>query len=228
MILLCVMKRNCVCADIWRTRSQKRSVFGSSSGASTSSSRQKGAGFSLKSENTSAIAVSAFSPPESSWIDWFFLPGRLREHLQARVEDLLAGELEARLAAAEERREHLAGSCAFTSSNVSCSSSRVSRSMRLIAASSVSTACGEVGGLRVEEVLALARGVELRERGEVHRAQRRDLLGEALDLGLHARGAHALLDLLGHLLARDARLLQLLRVLLGVRRGFLLLQRAAR
>jgi hypothetical protein len=30
---------------------------------------------SLKSENTSAIAVSAFSPPESSWIDEFFLPG---------------------------------------------------------------------------------------------------------------------------------------------------------
>jgi hypothetical protein len=35
----------------------------------------EGRGFSLKSENTSAIAVSAFSPPESSWIDEFFLPG---------------------------------------------------------------------------------------------------------------------------------------------------------
>ena len=64
VILLWLMNRNCVCADILRTSSQKRTVFESSSGASTSSSRQKGAGFSWKSEKTSAIAVSAFSPPE--------------------------------------------------------------------------------------------------------------------------------------------------------------------
>src|SRR5207249_1266573 len=36
-ILLCVMKRNCVPAVIDRTSAQKRSVFASSSGASTSS-----------------------------------------------------------------------------------------------------------------------------------------------------------------------------------------------
>ena len=51
------------------------SVFASSRGASTSSSRQNGAGLSWKMANTSAIAVSAFSPPDNRWMVWFFLPG---------------------------------------------------------------------------------------------------------------------------------------------------------
>src|SRR6185503_11648131 len=75
VILLWLMNRNCVCADILRTRSQKRVVLLSSSGASTSSSRQNGAGLSWNSENTSAIAVSAFSPPESRWMLVLRLPG---------------------------------------------------------------------------------------------------------------------------------------------------------
>ena len=61
--------------DISRTMSQKRPTLFSSSGASTSSSRQNGAGFSSKIENTSATAVSAFSPPESMLIELFRLPG---------------------------------------------------------------------------------------------------------------------------------------------------------
>ena len=65
VILLCEMKRNCVSPAICRTIAQKRSVLASSSGASTSSSRQNGAGFSWNSANTSEIAVSAFSPPDS-------------------------------------------------------------------------------------------------------------------------------------------------------------------
>ena len=40
-------------------------VFSSSSGASTSSSKQKGAGLIENNENTRAKAVRAFSPPES-------------------------------------------------------------------------------------------------------------------------------------------------------------------
>jgi hypothetical protein len=63
----------------------------SSSGASTSSSRQNGAGLSWKIANTSAIAVSAFSPPDSRWMVLFFLPGRLGHHLHAGVQDLVAG-----------------------------------------------------------------------------------------------------------------------------------------
>ena len=39
-------------------------IFASSNGASTSSSKQNGAGFKRNSENTKAIAVKAFSPPE--------------------------------------------------------------------------------------------------------------------------------------------------------------------
>ena len=61
------------------------------------------------SENTSAIAVSAFSPPERSWIEAVLLAGGLREDLHARVEDLLArDDLRLAVAAAEERREHAA------------------------------------------------------------------------------------------------------------------------
>src|SRR5450830_1033330 len=64
-ILLCEMNRNWVFEDMRLTMLQKRSVLASSSGASTSSSKQNGAGFNWNIENTSAVAVSAFSPPDS-------------------------------------------------------------------------------------------------------------------------------------------------------------------
>ncbi len=54
---------------------QKRSVLASSSGASTSSSKQNGAGLSWNIENTNAVAVNAFSPPDNKWMVAFFLPG---------------------------------------------------------------------------------------------------------------------------------------------------------
>ena len=50
-------------------------MFASSSGASISSSRQNGLGLYLKMANISAIAVSAFSPPESSCTLCSRLPG---------------------------------------------------------------------------------------------------------------------------------------------------------
>src|SRR5208282_5083138 len=74
VILLWLMNRNCVTSAMVRTMAQKRSVFGSSSGASTSSSRQNGAGLSWNSANTRPIAVMAFSPPDSRWIDVLRLP----------------------------------------------------------------------------------------------------------------------------------------------------------
>ena len=74
-VLLCVMKMNCTLRDISRTMSQKRPMLLSSSGASTSSSRQNGAGFKSKIENTSATAVSAFSPPDSWLMVLLRLPG---------------------------------------------------------------------------------------------------------------------------------------------------------
>ena len=50
-------------------------MLASSSGASISSSRQNGLGLYLKIANMSAIAVSAFSPPERSCTLWSRLPG---------------------------------------------------------------------------------------------------------------------------------------------------------
>src|SRR5690606_26448545 len=65
VVLLCVMITNCTRSDISFTMSLKRPTLASSSGASTSSSRQNGAGLSSKIENTSATAVNAFSPPDN-------------------------------------------------------------------------------------------------------------------------------------------------------------------
>ena len=55
---------NCTVCDISFTMLQNLSLFASSSGASTSSSKQNGAGLILKIENTNATRVPAFSPPE--------------------------------------------------------------------------------------------------------------------------------------------------------------------
>src|SRR5436305_375848 len=59
------------------TSAQKRSTFRSSSGASTSSSTQIGAGLVMNTANSSDNAVSACSPPESSDMTCSFLPGGL-------------------------------------------------------------------------------------------------------------------------------------------------------
>ena len=83
------------------------------------------------------------------------LPRGLREHLQAGVEDLLARELEARVAAAEERREHL----------LEVRVDRVERLLQELARLAVDAldralqrldGLQEVGCLRVEEALAFA------------------------------------------------------------------------
>ena len=71
--LLWLMKMNCTCSLISFTRLEKRPTLASSSGASTSSSRQNGAGLRPKMANTSDTAVSAFSPPDNSEM----LDGRL-------------------------------------------------------------------------------------------------------------------------------------------------------
>src|SRR5690606_10621563 len=65
VVLLCVISTNCTWSDISFTMSLNRPTFASSKGASTSSSRQNGAGLSSKIEKTSATAVNAFSPPDS-------------------------------------------------------------------------------------------------------------------------------------------------------------------
>src|SRR6266508_4941929 len=73
--LLWVIAMNCVSSVISRRRLVNRSMFASSKGASTSSKMQKGEGRYWKIAIRRAIAVSAFSPPERSRIDWFRFPG---------------------------------------------------------------------------------------------------------------------------------------------------------
>src|SRR4029453_14753780 len=73
--LLWVIAMNCVSSVISRSSRVKRSMFASSSGASTSSRMQNGDGRKRKIAIRSEIAVSAFSPPERSRIDWFRFPG---------------------------------------------------------------------------------------------------------------------------------------------------------
>ncbi len=68
-------KRVSVERVISSSRSQKRSTLWSSSGASTSSSTQIGAGLVRNTAKISASAVSACSPPESSDSVAGFLPG---------------------------------------------------------------------------------------------------------------------------------------------------------
>jgi len=75
VVLLCVIRMNCENADISRTRSLNLPILASSSGASTSSRRQKGDGFIKKIEKIRATAVRAFSPPDNSETFCCFFPG---------------------------------------------------------------------------------------------------------------------------------------------------------
>src|SRR5471030_2902799 len=79
VIGLCVMitKRVSVERVISSSMSQKRSTLWSSSGASTSSSTQIGAGLVRNTAKISAKAVSACSPPDKSDSVAGFLPGGL-------------------------------------------------------------------------------------------------------------------------------------------------------
>ena len=64
-------------------------MFASSSGASTSSSTQKGLGFALNMAKSNAIAVMACSPPERSEMLWGFLARRPCFNLDARFEGIV-------------------------------------------------------------------------------------------------------------------------------------------
>ena len=101
-----MMKRVSVDFPISSSRSQKRSTLWSSSGASTSSSTQIGAGLVRNTAKISASAVSACSPPESSDSVAGFLPGRLRQNFEAGFERIVVlDELQLRGAAAEQLGE---------------------------------------------------------------------------------------------------------------------------
>ena len=69
------MMMNCERSRNSRSTADNRAVFASSRAASTSSSRQNGAGFERKMANRSATAVRVFSPPLIRAIERSSLPG---------------------------------------------------------------------------------------------------------------------------------------------------------
>src|SRR5690606_4338440 len=153
------------------------------------------------------------------------LAGRLRHHLDARIEDLVAGQDQFRLATAEELREQLAEVAVdrvvgllqqLAGLAIDAPDRVLERADRLV----------QVGRLPVQEALALAGLRELVERSQIHRAQRGDRVGQARHLALQPRRPRRLRE--RHAQRSDACLVdlrfgQLLRVLFGVHaRGLLL------
>ena len=114
--------------------------------------------------------------------------------------------------------------CRLTLSKVSRSSSRVSRSMRRIASSSVVDRLFQVGRLRVEEALALAAARQFVQRRQVDRAQLVHRLRQARDLALQRRGPRRALGFRRQPRLVGARLAQLRVVLVVVDLRRLLLQ----
>jgi len=85
-----------------------RPMFASSSGQSISSSRQNGLGLYLNRPNINEIAVSAFSPPESSCTLCRRFAGRLRDDLDPALERIVFVEQrQAGAATTEQRAEHV-------------------------------------------------------------------------------------------------------------------------
>ena len=74
VFLLWVITINCDVNDISLSIILNRAPFPSSRGASTSSSKQKGEGFSLNKENNNEIATIAFSPPDNNESAAFSFP----------------------------------------------------------------------------------------------------------------------------------------------------------
>ncbi|KGD44404.1 hypothetical protein DO72_5716 [Burkholderia pseudomallei] len=164
------------------------------------------------------------------------LAGRLRHHLHAGVENLVARHDELRLPAAEQAREQIAEMA------VHFVEGRLQERARFLVdlADRVLERLDrvrQIGRLRIEEHLALARGRELVERRHVDRAERVDRVVDPRDLALQVRRLHVrhelflqrgLVDLgrrelLGELLARHTR-----RLLLQLQLGDAIAQRLQR
>jgi len=113
------------------------------------------------------------------------LARRLRHHLHASVQDLVARHHQLRVAAAEQAREHAAevfvDLVEGAAQQVACFEvdlvDRVFQRRDRFA---------QVGHLRVEKHLALAGRAELVQRCQIHRTERGDLFLDAVDLGLQA------------------------------------------
>ncbi len=165
VLLLCVTKMNCTRSDISRTMSQNRLTLWSSSGASTSSRMQNGAGLSSKIENTSATAVS--------------LAGRPRHHCHSGRQHLFADQLQVSRAAPEQARELLLEARVDAVERVLETRSGLAIDLADRLVEGVER-LGEVSELPIEVFLALGLLGQLLDGGKVDRAEPLDL---SRDLG---------------------------------------------
>src|SRR5260221_2034391 len=113
------------------------------------------------------------------------LPGRLRHHLYAAIEDFFAGHDEPRLPAAEERREERPEMPVHAFEGLAQELARLAVNLadRILQRRHP---LFEVGGLRIEGCLALAAGAQLLHRRQVHRAEFAERLRNPRDLALQA------------------------------------------
>ena len=117
------------------------------------------------------------------------LAGRLRHHLHARIQNLVAGDDELGLPAPEQLREHAAEVPVH----------RFKRARQQLARFAVDLAdrvfqrvhgLGQIGGLRVQKHLAFTRQVQFIQRSQVDGAQRGNFAVQAVNFALQALHAH--------------------------------------
>jgi hypothetical protein len=113
------------------------------------------------------------------------LARRLGHHLHAGVQDLVAGHDQLGRAAAEQAGEHAAEALVdlVEGAHQQVAGLQVDLVDRVFQRGD---GVGQVGGLGVQEGLALARGGQLVQRGQVDGAQAGDLAVDAVDLALQA------------------------------------------
>jgi hypothetical protein len=127
------------------------------------------------------MAVSAFSPPERQVDRRVPLAGRLRHDLHARIEDLLAGQHELCLTAAEQ---HGKEACEILVDAVEGLLQELPRLAVDLPNGILERrhGFGQIRGLRIQVLLSLGRDPELVERGEIDGAEVGDRALQPLDL----------------------------------------------
>ena len=171
VVLLWVMKMNCTLRDISRTMSQKRPTLFSSSGASTSSSRQNGAGFKIEYRKHQRDRGERLLAARQLADGAVALARRTRHHGDAGFFGLLFRDFEIGVAAAEQTRKFLLQSGIHPIEGVletrprlaiDLAHRRFERLQRI----------GQILALAVQVLLALRLFLELADGRQVHLPQR--------------------------------------------------------
>ena len=165
-----------VAAACSRSISTNRPMLASSSGASISSSRQNGLGLYLNRPNISAMAVSAFSPPDSSCTLCSRLPGGCAMISMPLSSGSFSSSSVRPARPPPNSVLKISWKLRLMAANASAKRSRVVSSMRLIASLVWAMDVDQILALRRQERVARLELVELLDRHHVDRA-------EAIDLG---------------------------------------------